>query len=117
MAGRPETKQYWMDQLSEYWNSGFTIQEYCELKELSYESARRWIALLKKERESQTQTEEPLEFVEVTPDSPEIPCSETGIKLYSNGVEVKIEKNLDGETLAQVLQVLKGLPCSASAAQ
>ena len=40
MAGRPETKQYWMDQLSEYWNSGFTIQEYCELKELSYESKR-----------------------------------------------------------------------------
>ena len=26
MAGRPETKQYWIDQLSEYWNSGFTIQ-------------------------------------------------------------------------------------------
>ena len=117
MAGRPETKQYWMDQLSEYWNSGFTIQEYCELKELSYESARRWIAQLKKERESQTQTEEPLEFVEVTLDSPEIPCSETGIKLYSNGVEVKLAKNFDRETLAQVLQVLKGLPCSASAAQ
>ena len=50
MAGR-ETRQYWIDQLSEYWESGFTIQEYCELKELSYESARRWIALLKKERE------------------------------------------------------------------
>ena len=50
MAGRPETKQYWMDQLSEYWDSGFTIPEYCELKELSYESAQRWISQLKKER-------------------------------------------------------------------
>jgi len=50
MAGRPETKQYLMDQLSEYWDSGFTIPEYCELKELSYESARRWISQLKKER-------------------------------------------------------------------
>ena len=50
MAGRPETKQYWIDQLSEYWDSGFTIQEYCELKDLSYESARRWISQLKKER-------------------------------------------------------------------
>ena len=70
-----------------------------------------------KEREGQAQTDEPLEFVEVTPDSPEIPCVETGIKLYSNGVEVKIEKNFDGESLVQVLQVLRGLPCSASAVQ
>ena len=23
MAGRPETKQYWMDQLSEYWDAIF----------------------------------------------------------------------------------------------
>ena len=64
MAGR-ETRQYWIDQLSEYWESGFTIQEYCELKELSYESARRWIALLKKERERE-ENRETLVFVEVT---------------------------------------------------
>ncbi len=41
MAGRPETKQYWIDQLSEYWDSGLTIQEYCELKEVSYETFTR----------------------------------------------------------------------------
>ena len=117
MAGRPETKQYWIDQLSEYWDSGFTIQEYCELKDLSYESARRWISQLKKERAGQDQSEEALEFVEVALTQPEVPCLETGIKLYSNGVEVKIEKNFDRMTLSQVLQVLKGLPCSASADQ
>ena len=54
MAVRPETKQYWMDQLSEYWDSGFTIQGYCELKELSSESVRCWISQLKKERAGQT---------------------------------------------------------------
>lgn len=32
-----ETRQYWDEQLAEYWDSGFTIQEYSELKELSYE--------------------------------------------------------------------------------
>ena len=32
---------YWEQQLSEYWDSGLTIQEYSELKELPYESTRR----------------------------------------------------------------------------
>lgn len=64
MAGRPETKQYWIDQLSEYWDSGLTIQEYCELKEVSYESARRWIALLKKEREGQAAEKHVVLFAE-----------------------------------------------------
>ena len=33
---------------SEYWDSGLTIQEYSELKELPYESTRRWIRVLQK---------------------------------------------------------------------
>ena len=35
-----EGRDYWEAQLSEYWDSGLTIQEYSELKELSYESKR-----------------------------------------------------------------------------
>ena len=38
-----EGRDYWVEQLSEYWESGLTIQEYSELKELPYESVRRWI--------------------------------------------------------------------------
>ena len=115
MAGR-ETRQYWIDQLSEYWESGFTIQEYCELKELSYESARRWIALLKKEREREG-NKGTLDFVEVTlPGTAELD-RRSGVKLYSDGVEILVEKNFDRETLSQVLEVLKGLPCSGSAEQ
>ncbi len=30
------------------WDSGLTIQEYSELKELPYESTRRWIRVLQK---------------------------------------------------------------------
>ena len=41
-----EGRDYWEAQLSEYWDSGLTIQEYSELKELPYESARRWILWL-----------------------------------------------------------------------
>ena len=29
-----EGRDYWEEQLSEYWDSGLTIQEYSELKEL-----------------------------------------------------------------------------------
>ena len=52
-----EGRDYWEAQLSEYWDSGLTseywdsgltIQEYSELKELPYESTRRWIRVLQK---------------------------------------------------------------------
>ena len=43
-----EGRDYWEAQLSEYWDSGLTIQEYSELKELPYESTRRWIRELQK---------------------------------------------------------------------
>ena len=33
------------------WDSGLTIQEYSELKELPYESTRRWIRVLQKARQ------------------------------------------------------------------
>lgn len=117
MAGRPETKQYWIDQLSEYWDSGLTIQEYCELKEVSYESARRWIALLKKEREGKGTEGEALELVEVTMPPSGVSHSGTGVKILANGVAVQVDKNFDQETLIHVLSVLRALPCSASAGQ
>ena len=43
-----EGRDYWEAQLSEYWDSGLTIQEYSEFKELPYESTRRWIRVLQK---------------------------------------------------------------------
>ena len=46
-----EGRDYWEEQLSEYWDSGLTIQEYSELKELPYESTRRWIRVLEKARQ------------------------------------------------------------------
>ena len=30
-----EGREYWLEQLSEYWDSGLTIQEYSDLKEFS----------------------------------------------------------------------------------
>ena len=45
-----EGRDYWVEQLSEYWDSSLTIQKYSDLKELPYESVRRWIRLLQKAR-------------------------------------------------------------------
>ena len=51
-----EGRDYWETQLSEYWDSGLTIQEYSELKELPYESTRRWIRVLQKARQDDVDT-------------------------------------------------------------
>ena len=43
MERERRSRDYWREQLSEYWDGGLTIQEYCELKDLPSESVRRWI--------------------------------------------------------------------------
>lgn len=60
-----ETCHYWDEQLAKYWDSGFTIQEYSELKELPYENVRRWIRLLKQKREGKQDKDISLEIVEL----------------------------------------------------
>ncbi len=44
MERERKSREYWEDQLSEYWDGGLSIGEYCELKDLQRESARRWIS-------------------------------------------------------------------------
>ena len=102
-------RDYWVEQLSEYWDSGLTIQEYGELKELPYESLRRWIRLLK--TESRSPLAEPLELVEVS-----VTVSGTsGVSLKAGGVEICLEKGFDGTTLLELLNLLGETPCSSSA--
>jgi len=55
-------REYWEEQLSEYRNSGLTIQEYSDLKDLPYETGRRWTVYLKKERAPEAA---PLKLVEL----------------------------------------------------
>ena len=43
-----EGRDYWEAQLSEYWDSGLTIQEYSDQKELPYEITHRWIRVSQK---------------------------------------------------------------------
>lgn len=108
-----EGRDYWVEQLSEYWDSGLTIQEYSELKELPYESTRRWVRLLQKARQDNTNESKSLELVEVTP-SIAGSKNTSGIRLLFNGIEIAVEKGFDGATLSEVLNLIGARPCSAS---
>ena len=91
-----------------------TIQEYSELKELPYESTRRWIRVLQKARQDDASDPESLELVEIKPLQTNASDS-SGIRLLVDGIEIAIEKGFDGTTLCEVLNLLKGRSCSASA--
>ena len=109
-----EGRDYWVEQLSEYWDSGLTIQEYSDLKELPYESVRRWIRVLQKARQADTGESESLELVEIKPLQTNASDS-SGIRLLIDGIEITVAKGFDGTTLSEVLNLLKARSCSASA--
>ena len=111
-----EGRDYWEKQLSEYWDSGLTIQEYSELKELPYESTRRWIRVLEKARQDGVIGSASLELVEVKSLQTDA-RNGSGIRLLVDGIEIAIEKGFDSTTLSEVLNLLKRRSCSASAAR
>ena len=111
-----EGRDYWEEQLSEYWDSGLTIQEYSELKELPYESTRRWIRVLEKARQAGAIGSASLELVEVKSLQTDA-RNGSGIRLLVDGIEIAIEKGFDSTTLSEVLNLLKRRSCSASAAR
>lgn len=111
-----EGRDYWEEQLSEYWDSGLTIQEYSELKELPYESTRRWIRVLGKARQDGVIGSASLELVEVKSLQTDA-RNGSGIRLLVDGIEIAIEKGFDSTTLSEVLNLLKRRSCSASAAR
>ena len=136
MERERRSREYWEQELSEYWDSGLTVQEYSELKELPYESVRRWIRRLKQERLKELPYEstrrwirvlqkarqddasdpESLELVEVKPLQTDA-RNGSGIRLLVDGIEIAIEKGFDSTTLSEVLNLLKRQSCSASAAR
>ena len=103
-----EGRDYWEEQLSEYWDSGLTIQEYSELKELPYESTRRWIRVLEKARQDGVIGSASLELVEVKSLQTDA-RNGSGIRLLVDGIEIAIEKGFDSTTLSEVLNLLKRL--------
>ena len=46
------SREYWKEQLREYWGSGFTVSEYSELIGQPHMTVMRWIRKLRSEHES-----------------------------------------------------------------
>lgn len=105
---RENARQYWKEQLAEYWGNGFSIAEYCELKELSYESARRWIRIFDKERDGASGAEEDaIELIEVKPPQMVSAPKGSGVHLKIGEVDILLEKDFDESVLSDVLKVLE----------
>jgi len=113
---RGKSRQYWTEQLSEYWGSGFSIQEYCELKELPFENTKRWIRFFEKECNGVSEKSAPatpevpepprLEMVEVKPSLARVCSGNSGIRLKIAGMEVLLDRDFDGPSLRVLLSVL-----------
>lgn len=103
MERERRSREYWEKELSEYWDSGLTIQEYGELKELPYESVRRWIRRLKKERSGDGK----VDFVEVKVPSEAISPGTSGIRLKFGAWEIELAPDFVPETLSEVLDVFE----------
>lgn len=103
MERERRSREYWEQELSEYWDSGLTVQEYSELKELPYESVRRWIRRLKQERPGVAK----VDFVEVKAPSVPISTGASGIRLKFGGWEIELSSDFVPETLSEVLDVFE----------
>ena len=103
MERERRSREYWEKELSEYWDSGLTVQEYGELKELPYESVRRWIRRLKKERTRDAK----VEFVEIKTSSAPISTATSGIRLKFGAWAIELAPAFVPETLSEVLDVFE----------
>ena len=103
MERERRSREYWVQELSEYWDCGLTVQEYSELKELPYESVRRWIRRLKQERSGVAK----VDFVEVKAPSVPISTGASGIRLKFGGWEIELASDFVPETLSEVLDVFE----------
>lgn len=117
MEREKRSRDYWREQLSEYWDGVLTIQEYCELKDLPYKNTCCWIAALKRDREGKSDTSGDFGLVEVSlpAESPEN-ASGSGISLHAVGFEIQVTCDFDPAILLNVLTVQRTLVCSFSVA-
>ena len=77
---------------------------------MPYENVRRWIGILKKEREGKSPASGELEFVEVPLAAGGARNgSDSGISLHAAGFEIQVTCDFDQATLLNVLTVLRTL--------
>ena len=100
----------WQRALSEYWNSGLTVAEYCRRHNLRTRAAGKWIKRL---RPDVTNNLKALEIVPVDLSSSvllsPLPLGggDSGIRLELGAVGVRLNRDFDATALRRVLSVLE----------
>ena len=116
------SRQFWEEQLREYWDSGFTVSEYSELIGQSKWTVQDWIRKLKAEHESseiieaeQSESDRhadcPVRMIEIVPKQiegdAEARSQDSGVQLRIGGMEISLRSGYDREVLRSVLEMLR----------
>ena len=109
------SREYWEEQLREYWDSGFTVSEYGELIGHPRLTVMRWIRKLRSEHESseiiEPEQECPVRMIEVVPkqieEDAEARSRDSGVQLRIGDMEISLTSGYDREVLRSVLEMLR----------
>lgn len=114
MVKRSVVWRRWQRVLSEYWDSGLTVSEYCRRHGLCSKTAWVWVKRLRSEPKAVADT---LEIVPVKlPLSVELPSPtrlsvgaerDSGIRLELEHLRISLAADFDAATLRRVLSVLE----------
>ena len=104
------SREYWKEQLREYWGSGFTVSEYSELIGQPHMTVMRWIRKLRSEHESseiiEPEQECPVRMIEVVPkqieEDAEARSRDSGVQLRIGDMEISLTSGYDREVLCGV---------------
>ena len=115
------SREFWKEQLREYWGSGFTVSEYSELIGQPHMTVKRWIRKLRSEHESSEIIEPeqaepdshadcPVRMIEIVPKQIEedtVRSQDSGVQLRIGGMEIRLRSGYDREVLRSVLEMLR----------
>lgn len=109
------SREYWKEQLREYWGSGFTVSEYSELIGQPRLTVKRWIRKLRPEYESseiiEQEQECPVRMIEIVPKQiekvAEARSQDSGVQLRIGKMEISLTSGYDREVLRSVLEMLR----------
>jgi len=111
MVKRGVVWRRWQRALSEYWDSGLTVSEYCRRHGLCSKTAWVWVKRLRSEPKAVADTLEivPVKLtsqVELPRLSPRV-ARDSGIRLELGTLQVRLSADFDAEALRRVLSALE----------
>ena len=115
------SREFWKEQLREYWGSGFTVSEYSELIGQPQLTVMRWIRKLRSEHESseiiepeQAESDKPsdcpVRMIEIVPQIEKVAearSQDSGVQLRIGKMEISLTSGYDREVLRSVLEMLR----------